>query len=194
MVKNVKKIMMVWAVMLCMLIGMAVPVSAADTSRFEYSSKTGKFIMELYDDTGTKTGEVTFHFEFDSEYTQDKDGSPTKVTVTTSKTKIGGSGCYDYTYKSVERYNLKCAYNGFSIKGTIKIPAYCYMESLGNNIDSSKTGRLNFNNIYPYGTPDKDKTSSLTATATDSERMVTFYIQVNAGNLGVHILIIRGKK
>ena len=167
---------------LCIVVNMffSVSASAADTSRFKYGSKTGKFIMELYDYTGTKTGEVTFDFKFDSEYTQDKDGKPTKVTVTTSKKKIDGLGCYDYTYKSVERYNLKCAYNGFSIKGTIKIPAYCYMESLGNNIDSSKTGRLNFNNIYPYGTPDKDKTSSLMTTATASERTVTFYIQVNA--------------
>ena len=174
---------------LCIVVNMffSVSASAADTSRFKYGSKTGKFIMELYDYMGTKTGEVTFYFKFDSEYTQDKDGNPTKATVTTSKKKIGGSGCYDYTYKSVERYNLKCAYNGFSIKGTIKIQAYCYMESLGNNIDSSKTGRLNFNNIYPYGTPDQDKTSSLTTTATDSERTVTFYIQVNAGNLGFTI-------
>ena len=66
---------------MCMIISifLSVSVSAADTSKFEYGSKTGKFILELYDYTGTKTGEVTFHFTFDSEYTQDKDGKPTRV-------------------------------------------------------------------------------------------------------------------
>lgn len=174
---------------MCMIISifLSVSVSAADTSKFEYGSKTGKFILELYDYTGTKTGEVTFHFTFDSEYTQDKDGKPTKVTVTTSKKKITGPYCFNYTYKSVERYNLECAYNGFSVKGTIDIPAYCYMKSLGNNVDSSKTGRLNFYNIYPYGTKEENKTSSLTTTASAQKRTVTFYIQINAGNLGFHI-------
>ena len=49
---------------LCIVVNMffSVSASAADTSRFKYGSKTGKFIMELYDYTGTKTGEVSFDF------------------------------------------------------------------------------------------------------------------------------------
>lgn len=162
--------------LLILLLGMTTTVFASPNI---YSSKKGKFILECYDYKGTKTGEVTFNFNFAKKVSEES-GNPTGVTVSIEKNKIVEPYNFDFKYVSVNRYMLNTAYNGFDITAKIKIPAYCYMKSLGNNTDGDKTGRLNFN----YS---DNATSSLTKDAQENEREVTFHIQVNARNLGFDI-------